>query len=208
MKITDISVQAKDNNRVNVFVDGKYDFSLSISQLADLGVKAGQEYNADEIAAFKKESDFGKVYGRALDYCLMRPRSVREVSDYLYRKTRPVRDSKGGMKPGLSIELKDRVLEKLTQKEYVDDEKFTRYWVENRSLKKGTSLRKLKTELLLKGVESEIIERVINESGRNDIEELNKVIAKKHASYPDKNKLIRYLASLGFRYDDIKNVLD
>lgn len=208
MKVTAISVQAKDKNRVNVSIDGKYELSLNISQLVDLGIKVGQDYSADEIAALRQESDFGKIYARSLDYCLVRPRSLREVSEYLYKKTRPVRNAKGDMKPGLSIELKNRVLERLIDKEFIDDEKFTRYWVENRSLKKGTSLRKLKNELLLKGVESEIIERVISESGRNDTEELNKIILKKRANYSDKNKFISYLARLGFRYDDIKNALD
>ncbi len=208
MKVTAISVQAKDKNRVNVSIDGKYELSLNISQLVDLGIKVGQDYSADEIAALRQESDFGKIYARSLDYCLVRPRSLREVSEYLYKKTRPVRNAKGDMKPGLSIELKNRVLERLIEKEFIDDEKFTRYWVENRSLKKGTSLRKLKNELLLKGVESEIIERVISESGRNDTEELNKIILKKRANYSDKNKFISYLARLGFRYDDIKNALD
>ena len=38
MKITDISLQARDKNRVNVSVDGKYRFSLDIFQVGELAL--------------------------------------------------------------------------------------------------------------------------------------------------------------------------
>ena len=43
MKITTISVQKRDNNRVNISVDGKYRFSLDVYQLVELCVKVGRE---------------------------------------------------------------------------------------------------------------------------------------------------------------------
>lgn len=101
MKITSINVQKRDNNRVNVSVDGKYRFSLDTYQLIELGIKIGREYSEDELVALEQESQFGKIYGRALEYCLMRPHSEREVQQYLYRKTRPKRDKKGELQPGV-----------------------------------------------------------------------------------------------------------
>lgn len=91
MKITNLSAQQRDPNRVNVFVDGKYTFSLDVSQVVSLGVKVGREYDEQELAELEQESQFGKLYGRALEYCLMRPHSAREVRDYLWRKTRATR---------------------------------------------------------------------------------------------------------------------
>jgi len=208
MKITAISVQKRDNNRVNISVDGKYRFSLDVYQLVELGVRVGREYDEAELVALEQDSQFGKLYGRALEYCLMRPHSAREVKDYLYRKTRPTRDKTGEIKPGISPEITMRVYDRLVEKGYIDDVKFTKYWVENRSLTKGVSLRKLTSELRTKGVESSIIEQTLGETERNDSEEIQKILIKKRSRYPDDQKLIAYLARLGFSYDEIKKSID
>jgi regulatory protein len=207
MKITAITAQQKDKNRVNVMVDGKYRFSLDIFQYADLGIKIGKDYTDEELTLLETESQFGKVYGRALEYCLMRPHSSREVKDYLYRKTRDVRTKTGEMKKGVAPEITQRVFDRLVEKGYIDDEKFARYWVENRNMTKGASRRKLQAELRAKGVESGIIERYLTESMRSDEGELEKIIAKKRNRYPDDQKLMQYLARQGFSYDDIKQAL-
>lgn len=207
MRITAISVQARDKNRVNVSVDGKYRFSLDILQVAELGIKSGKEYTEKELAALEEESQFGKLYTRTLEYALMRPRSRREVRDYLYRKTRDTRTKQGAIRKGVSKELTERVFDRLAAKKYIDDEKFARFWIENRNVRKGTSLRKLSAELSAKGVDRTIIESLFEQSERSDVEEIQKIIAKKAARYDDEQKLVAYLARQGFSYDDIKDAL-
>lgn len=208
MKVTGITAQQKDKDRVNIMIDGKYRFSLDILQVADLGIRIGKEYTEEELISLEEESQFGKLYTRTLEYCLMRPHSTREVKDYLYRKTRDTRTKTGSIKKGVSAELTERVFERLSQKGYIDDEKFTKFWVENRNLRKGTSLRKLTAELRAKGVEQSIIERHLGDSLRSDEDELRKVIAKKQGRYSDPQKFMQYLARQGFSYDDIKEALN
>lgn len=207
MKITAVTAQQKDKNRVNIMVDGKYRFSLDIFQYADLGIKIGKDYTDEELTELETESQFGKAYARALEYCLMRPHSAKEMRDYLYRKTRDTRTKTGEMKKGLAPEITTRVFDRLVAKGYIDDEKFARYWVENRSLTKGASKRKLTAELRSKGVTQSIIEHFLAESSRSDDEEIAKIIAKKRNRYPDDQKLMQYLARQGFSFDDIKQAL-
>jgi len=207
MKITSISAQVRDKNRANVSVDGKYRFSLDLYQLSDLGIRVGKEYEEDELQSLEQESQFGKLYSRSLEYTLMRPHSAKEVRDYLYRKTRPTRTKTGELRPGVSSDITARVFDRLVEKGYIDDTKFTKYWVENRSLSKGASLRKLTAELRTKGVESSLIEEALLHSDRNNEDELAKVIAKKRARYDDDQKFMAYLARQGFGYDDIKAAL-
>ena len=213
MKITAISVQARNPDRVNVSIDGAYRFSLDISQVADLGVKVGRKLDDTELAKLEGESQFGKLYARAREYSLSRPHSVREVRDYLRRKTlaRKYKSRRTGEikeAPGVSQAVADRVLERLQTKGYVDDENFARWWVENRNVAKGTSRRKLTNELRAKGVSVEIIDDALAASERSDDDELAKIIAKKHSKYPDEQKFLQYLARQGFGYDDIKSALE
>ena len=208
MKITAITIQARDKNRVNVSVDGKYRFSLDVFQLVDLGIKLNREYTEAELVALEEESQFGKLYTRALEYCLMRPHSKRELRDYLYRKTRDTPTKTGGMRKGVSVALTVRVFDRLEEKGYIDDEKFATFWIENRNLRKGSSKRKLSAELSAKGVDRTIIEKFLAETERDDATELQKIIAKRQSRYDDQQKFMSYLARQGFGFDDIKAALN
>lgn len=211
MKITAITAQQKQQNRVNVMVDGAYRFSLDIFQLSDLGIRVGKEYTEKELVDLEEESQFGKLYARTLEYTMIRPHSAREIRDYLWRKTRASKyKSRSGEikeREGVAQSTTERVFERLTEKGYIDDEKFTRFWVENRNLTKGSSQRKLRAELQAKGVEKSIVDAALANTERSDDSELAKIIAKKRARYPDEQKLMQYLARQGFSYDDIKTAL-
>lgn len=210
MKVTKLSSQVKNPDRINVFIDDKYTFSLDISQITDLRVKVGQELNQEEVDQLKKEGEFSKYYLRALNYALIRPRSEREIRDYLYRQTRTryylvkgERRERIGMTPALT----ERIIDKLVEKGYLDDEVFARYWNENRNLKKGISQKVMRLELIKKGVSSHIIDSALEGSERNDREELKKVIIKTQKRYSDHNKFIKYLISKGYSYDLIQELL-
>lgn len=219
MKVTDISVQARNPDRVNVSVDGAYRFSLDIAQVVEFGLKVGREIDETELAALEQESEFGKLYARALEWVLIRPRSARETKDYLRKKTFTKRyvskraQSKDGVKkilerPGASVQVTERVFDRLVERGYINDEQFARWWVESRNVTKGSSMRKLRAELFAKGIAQSIIDDVLSTSERRDEDELAKIITKKRHRYPDEQKLIAYLARQGFSYDDIKKAME
>ncbi len=191
LKITNLKQGVKNPNRVNVFVNDKYSFSLDISQVVELGVKVGLVVTPEKIAEYKQASEYGKMYQRALEWVLMRPRSERELRDYLFRKYR-----------GLEY---DSIIERLVAKGYVDDRRFAEFWVENRFVKKGVSRRRLMMELQQKGIARDIIEEVID--GRDEVQEIRKMIARKKNKYTEE-KLMQYLCRQGFAYDSVKKILD
>ena len=104
--------------------------------------------------------------------------------------------------------MADRVLERLVEKGYLDDSKFARFWIDNRNQRKGTSLRKLETELRSKGVAPELISENMQKSTRDEKSELKKMIEKKAKKYADMRKLTVYLVRQGFLYDDVKIAVD
>lgn len=210
--ITDIKQAVKNPNRANIFVNGKYRFSLDIFQLTQLNVKVGAKFSEDEILNLEQQSEFGKLYALGLNYCLMRPHSEKEIRDYLWKKTlnRKLRNKKTGEfyeKKGVSKVSAEQAMQRLIEKGYVNNFKFAKFWIENRNQRKGSSIKKIKSELLSKGVSSEIVEQILENSKRNDSEEIQKIIAKKAKKYSDEKKLVAYLARQGFSYDEIKKAL-
>ena len=210
--VTDIKQAIKNPNRANIFINGKYRFSLDIFQLTQLNIKIGAKFSKAEIENLEQQSEFGKLYALALNYCLMRPHSEKEIRDYLWKKTlnRKLKNRKTGEfyeKKGVSKLSVDQVLDRLIEKKYINDEKFARFWVENRNQRKGSSIKKLKSELFSKGVSAEIIEQILSKSIRNDGEEIQKIITKKAKKYTDEKKLIAYLVRQGFSFDEIKRAI-
>lgn len=210
MKITDLSIQQRNPDRVNVAIDGQYRFSLDVLQVTDLGIKAGQEIDEERLIQLEQESVFGKLYIRAFEYAMIRPRSTKEMRDYLWRKTRAgkykTRTGEIKEREGVSKDVADRVYDRLVSKGYISDVKFATHWAQNRHLSKGISRRKLIGELRSKGVEQGIIDEVLPSSARHDDSEIDKIIAKKRARYDDE-KLMQYLLRQGFPYDLVKSKL-
>ena len=220
--VTEMKAGVKNPERVNVYVNSKFAFSLDVAQVVEHKLKIGAVLSRERLVDLKKASEFGKLYQRTLEWVLLRPRSVREVRDYLLRKLkmsssgRSSRPSSRGssLRPRSNcgcpsediFELSGQVLERLVSRGYLDDRRFAEFWVENRFVKKGVSQKRLRMELAKKGVAKEIIDEVLDV--RDDEEELRKMIARKWAKYDDKQKLMAYLCRQGFSYDLVRNVID
>lgn len=195
MIITKIAAAVKTAGRYNVFVDEEYSFSLDELQLVELGLKRGQELDEESLKKYKEVSNFGKNYLRALDLISRRIRSEKEIRDYAFRKK-------------WSNENTEKVIERLYQYNYLDDEKFAKSFVESRS-SRAISVKKLKIDLFQKGISQSIIEKVLSENESFDENEsIRKLIEKKRTYYNDDKKLIKYLMSKGFLYDDIKRCMN
>ena len=214
-KVTDIKV-AVHSERLNIFIDDKFFCSLDISQVVDLKIKVGRELSDQELADLKRASEFSKFYNLALEYVFLRPHSKKEINDYLVRKTLDkkvrVKNRKTGeyqtkIKQGYDKSLVPLVLRRLDERGYLDDERFAELWVENRGVSKGVSRKKLRNELLKKGISPSIIDAALQQTQRDDKTELKKVIAKKSNRYQDKQKFIQYLLRQGFNYSDVLDEL-
>lgn len=212
LRVTDIKQAVKNENRVNVFVNNKYSFSLDIAQLVDFKIKKGQVITEPELEKFKNASEFGKLYQRTLEWVLVRSRSTREVKDYLFKKSiQPIKSKDPETKKTIlkkptvdRAQFTDQIITRLIEKGYLDDERFAKYYVENRFVKKGISKKHLATELMKKGIEKDIIDQVLDV--RNDEEEIKKIIAKKSSRY-DKDKMINYLIRQGFPFETVRNLV-
>jgi regulatory protein len=197
MKITAIKAQVRSPDRLSIYIDNKYAFSLNYAQLLDEKLYAGLEISDVRLAELKHTSDFGKAYERALNYVMIRPRSIREMHDYARRKKWAPEDTQ-------------IIIDKLVARRYLDDRRFARAWAESRALAKKTSQRKLRLELKQKGVADDIVADVLQQTDYSDANALKQLIQKKRrlARYAaDEQKLMQYLARQGFSFDDIKDAL-
>lgn len=197
MKITAIKQQVKRQDRYSIYVDEKYLFSFSQSELLNSGIKVGQELSGEELAELQSTAVTDKAYDRVLNLISHRPRSEWEIRDYLRRKD-------------LTDHAITTVVNRLREGGYLDDVDFAKRWVATRRLLKSTSKRRLSQELRQKRVANDIISVVLEEDETDERDVLRELIDQKRrqAKYQDNLKLMQYLSRQGFSYDHIKSVLD
>lgn len=206
MKITALKQQIKNPDRVSIYLDGKYSFSLTLNQVVAEKIKIGLELDEETLSALKQKSTDEKLRLKAMNWTLQRPHSIRELRDYLRRviyaqshktQNRPTEDSKNAS---------EQIIEEFSARGWVNDEVFAKWWVE-RSSRASRSTSHLKSELMQKGVDREIISDALME--REDEGLLSQLVEKLRlkTKYQDDQKLMRHLVSKGFSYSSVREAL-
>lgn len=145
-KITALKAQKRNPKRVNVYLDGRYAFSLAAIEAAKL--RRGQVLSDEDIERLEERDSLEKAHNRALRFLSYRPRSEAEVRRYLRDK-------------GVTPAVEEEIIERLTRAKLLDDVAFARYWVENRERFKPRGVRMLRYELRQKGVDDKTIAQAL-----------------------------------------------
>jgi len=195
MKITALKQQIKNPERVSVFVDGKYEFSLSLDELLRERLKKDTELDKAKVKKLKKTSADGKLRMRSMEWLLNRPHSIREFKEYLYRKK-------------AEPEQVESLIRDFSDKGYLDDRKFGEWFVELQK-RRSKSNRGIRAELFKKGISREVVDELF--AGEDDETERLKMLIEKKLKVTrykdDPTKLARYLTSQGFSYSQVKESL-
>ena len=131
---------------------------------------------------------------------MVRPRSEKEIRDYFRRKK--VHES-----------MHDGLFEKLRHFELIDDEKFAKWWIDQRANFKPKPKRILIQELRIKGIGKEIIDEVLGEEVVDEEKMARELIEKKAYKWKGleprlaRQKMSQYLAGKGFGWDVIEKVV-
>lgn len=196
MKITAIRSQVKNPERVSIFVDGRYEFSLSLDELIKYKLKNNDELDKTDVKRYKKISADCKLRARALEWLLNRPHSEREFRDYLYKKK-------------VEPEQIEALRNEFTEKGYLDNAKFAAWFTELQT-RRGKSNRAIRTELFKKGIGREAADETLEAGAGDETLRLKAMIEKKRKLSRYKNdteKLAKYLTSQGFFWQDVKKAL-
>ncbi len=194
--ITKLEAQKKNPRRISVYLDGEYAFGLE--RITAAWLQVGQILTAEKIDHLKQQDSVESAYQRALLYQGQREHSQQEVRQYLAGK-------------GYDSELIEDVINRLVENGSLNNERFARLWVDNRSTYRPRSHRAIAYELKQKGLSEDAIQKALLTAVPD--EELALKIAEKYAPrlitfewQKFYEKLGGHLARKGFSYDVIKSV--
>jgi len=203
-KITALRAQAKDPQRVNVFVDGEFAIGVGLTTITKTGLHVGKQLSAEEFAKLEQIESGDKAYLAALRFLEARPRSIAEVRARLGRKD-------------YAPEAIDAAIMRLAELELLDDAAFARYWVENRQANRPRGTGALRDELRRKGIDADVTAEVLNDDTLTGDEAasawgLARGALRKYAGSRDRNAFTRrmgsYLQRRGYTFEIIRPIVD
>ncbi|MFH1863483.1 MAG: RecX family transcriptional regulator [bacterium] len=198
--VTSIKPQ-KNGKRLNIYLDGKFSFGIDLENFVKAELKVDQELPEEKIEEIIKKAQFQKTLDKLLRFTTLRPRSEKEISLWLRRKK--VHES-----------IREELFNRLKRLELVDDAKFALWWVGQRQAFRPKSLRILRQELGIKGIDKDIINEVLGSVKVDEGKIARELLAKKAykwKSLPARNarqKMSQYLAGKGFGWELIGDVVD
>jgi len=202
--ITSLVAQAKKRRgmgtRVNVFIDEKFSFAVSILVIEKFRLARGMAVDAAFLTELLRYDGDTKAYAKAIFFLGYRARSEAEVRERLKRDEWP-------------DEVIERVLQKLREQGFLNDENFSNLWVENRSHSRPRGGRMLQQELRQKGVDKETIAAALpgaEEESENALAALKTKLRlwEKFDEKTAREKGIGFLMRRGFNYGVAKTAWD
>jgi regulatory protein len=194
--ITALEAQKRNKQRVNVYLDGDYAFSLNLDDA--LNLRKGQTLSAEEISELRDRDDVIRAVDSAARFLGHRPRSEHEVRRNL--------ESKQIAPPVIEL-----AVERLYALDYLDDRAFAAFWVRERTTFKPLSPRALRHELRQKGVPALIIDEALADLDTQDAayraaqSRLRRLRNLSRGEF--QKKLSDFLGRRGFGFDEIRSVV-
>lgn len=194
MEITKLEIQKNNSERVNLYLDEKFFSGISLELTVREHLKVGQEIDEEHLNNLILEDEKGKALAKAVKYIGSNLKTTKQVKDYLKKKD-------------YNCHTIAYVLDKLAEYKYLDDENYARAYILTYSNKYGRL--KLKSQLQLKGVSEDIIDKYLDNVDSSSIENVAKKYMKnKEINYENCQKLSRFLYSRGYDFSDINSLVN
>ncbi|MBI3341757.1 RecX family transcriptional regulator [Candidatus Curtissbacteria bacterium] len=205
-RVSKISSQKKAK-RFNVFLDGKYAFSTGELSLIEFGLKQNKLISKDLIEKIVKREKSATYLDLALRQLSVRPRSEKEIVDYLQRKIALYEGIK--FQEAKDSPIINNVLLKLKKYDYINDKKFTDWFVKSKLKSNPESKRLIQYKLAQKGISKEIIGTYKNrnlDDTKNAIAAVEKKAErwKKLPLLEFKKKIYHFLSYRGYDFETVQ----
>lgn len=199
-----VRILKKGNKDVTIQFDDNNFLILAVEVFLKSGFKKGDEISDDRFSSLIEQNKLFHIKQRAFRLLGRRMHSASELRRKLWNKD-------------YESKLIDEVIDDLQKNSYLDDKEFIRAFVADKTKSKSWSTKKVKTELLKRGIDNNLIDEMLKgQASESEIENATKLVRKKYDQLINKklepkelrNKLSTFLFSKGFEYDLIKDVTD
>ena len=199
--ITKIEAQKRNKERVNIYIDEDYAFSLSAELVYKEGLVAKMEVDSERLSKIATEEGFLKCKEAALRTIERTYKTEKEMRDKLILKE-------------FDINLIDRTIEFLKEYNLLNDENYVKMYVKDKIKSEGQN--KIKYALMRKGINEELIREEIakfNDGSQKEVaydlavKKYNLLAKREDDKYKISQKLYRFLTTRGYDYSVVSEVV-
>ena len=199
--ITKIEVGKRNKERVNIYIDEEYAFSISAELIYKENIKVKDKIDVDSLKKLADEDNYIKCKNTALKTIERTYKSEKELAQKLALK-------------GYDDHIINRTINFMKEYNLLNDNNYATMYVKDRSRNVGK--KKIKYSLLQKGIDEEIIESELEKINNDEVKAIvyemalkkYKVFSKReNDNYKLTQKLYRFLMGKGYDYDLIKDVV-
>lgn len=199
--ITKIEVQKKNKERVNIYIDEEYAFSVNAELVYKENLKVKTQVNYEQLKRVVEEENYMKCKNSALKIIERSYKTKKEIRDKLIQK-------------GYDEKAIERAIDFLNEYKLQDDSNYTKMYVNDK--KKSVGSKKLKYDLLRKGIDEETIANELSQIDDEDeykgalelcMKKYRVLSKRENDEYKLSQKLYRFLLSKGYSYDLISKVV-
>lgn len=190
-----IKHQRGRGNKVHLLLDDEYVITTDINFWLDHYIADGTDIDEEEWQRLVEGINYKKALNKCADLLSRREHSVKELRLKLLRT--------------VDENSADKAIKRYLEAGYLDDEHFCESLVEYLYNVKKYSTNHVKQECYKRGVDSDIINRVLENFNVDNTNTIIDLIEKKYLSKLEqengKEKVIAALQRKGFSYSDIKS---
>ena len=198
MQITAIEKQRR-RQRANIYLDGRYAFSLSLALVAQAGLHEGDALSPQQVDSLRQADVRHQAQEAALRLLAYRPRSEAEMRQRLARRDLPE-------------EVVQETIARLREQGLLSDAAFARFWVETRDQNSPRGRRLLWQELSVKGIEREVARQAIAAVAEEDAALRAAQKKARHLQGQDyplfRRRLGDFLLRRGFPYPTVRTTVE
>lgn len=199
-RITSLTPQQRDPERVNVFLDGVFAFGLHQDLVLEAQLFAGMDLDEESIDALLARDLVRQAISAALNFLAYRPRAEGEIRTRLRQRGFP------------DTAIADTIA-KLRDWRYVDDQDFAERWIGNRLEQRPRSARMIAMELRGKGVDAGTVAEAVDRAGIDERTDALRIATERWGRLADLDAPVRqrritgFLSRRGYGFDVIRDVL-
>jgi len=181
-----------------LFLDGESAVNIDTETLLKSGFQPGREIDDEQLHELILSSENRRAGEKALYLLEHRSHSQKELADKISRVT--------------TREAAEAAARHMAELGLVNDEEYARNLAADLFRRKGYSASRVRRDLLQKGIEDELVQRILEENAPDPVEKIRELIDKKYGRLLDDEKgrrrSIAALQRLGYCWDDIRTAIN
>lgn len=199
MEITSVEKSKKNKDRLSIYIDGKFSFTISEDDYLSMNLYDKPVLTEDTVDYIKNTLNFCEAKSLAVRYLSMKLRTEKEIRVKLQNE-------------GYDSVCIEKVIDELKAIGYINNKLYAQKYVYDRSKLKPLSKKLLKQELQTRGIPGNVADEVLDDWKVEDMVVAESLLKRKFGKYDlTDEKILKkaymFLLHRGFSHDTIREAL-